>query len=131
MPDPHDATGYVDLPGQPAVPYYENPTLVPAADHQLVWETVVDVVDDYFDVRREEPVRLVGNTLFEGHLETRPQVAATLLEPWRGDSVGRAERTESTLQSMRRKATVRVQPVEGGYLVEVAVLKELEKPFSR
>ncbi|HEX3870003.1 MAG TPA: hypothetical protein VHV77_06185, partial [Pirellulales bacterium] len=52
---------------------------------------------------------------------------ATILEPWRGDSVGTYERTESTLQSMRRRAVVVVIPTEdGGYLVDVAVYKELE-----
>src|SRR5262249_47487892 len=33
---------------------------------------------------------------------------------------------QNTLQSMRRSAVVRVIPTQGGYLVEVAVTKELE-----
>jgi hypothetical protein len=33
---------------------------------------------------------------------------------------------ESTLQSIRRYAIVRVVPAQGGYLVDVAVFKELE-----
>ncbi len=115
------------LPGRSVQPCYENPTLIPAADHQVVWETVVDVVDDYFDVAREESVRRIGNTLFEGRIETRPEVASTILEPWRNDSVGRDQQIESTLQSMRRSAVVRIEPAEGGFLVEVIVLKELEE----
>ena len=46
--------------------------------------------------------------------------------PWRRDSTPGYERLLATLQSMRRRAAVRVMPTEGGYLIEVAVLKELE-----
>ena len=117
---------WTGLPGQPITAYEANPMLVPCGDHQLVWETVVDVVDDYFEIDREEPVRLVGSTLTEGRLETFPRVGATLLEPWRHDSASRYERLESTLQSMRRRAVVRVIPAERGYWIDVAVFKELE-----
>ena len=113
-------------PGQPAIVFYDNPTLVPIADHQHVWESVVDVVDDYFKIEREEPVRLIGNTLTEGRLDTCPKPGATIFEPWHGDSADRHERIESTLQSIRRRAVVRVIPAEGGYWVDVAVFKELE-----
>jgi len=105
---------------------YDNPTLLPVADPRVAWETVVDVVDDYFEIDREDPVRVIGQTITEGRLDTFPQTGATLLEPWRHDSVGLGERLESTLQSIRRQATVRVMPTEGGYWVEVAVYKELE-----
>ena len=47
-------------PTQQVAPYYGNPSLVCAADHQYVWETVVDVVDDYFKICAEEPVRQIG-----------------------------------------------------------------------
>jgi hypothetical protein len=49
-----------------------------------------------------------------------------MFEPWRHDSVGPYEKLESTLQSVRRRAVVRVVPSQGGYLVDVAVFKELE-----
>ena len=113
-------------PGPPMAAYCENPVLLPIADHQCAWETVVDVVDDYFRIEREEPVRLIDGTLVEGRLDTYPKVGATILEPWLMDSAGGRERLESTLQSIRRKAVVRVIPTEGGYLVDVAVYKELE-----
>ena len=51
---------------------------------------------------------------------------ATVLEPHRHDSVGWFNRWESTFQSIRRRAIVRVIPDPNGYLVEVVVLKELE-----
>lgn len=113
-------------PGPPVAVFHDNPMLVPVADPERAWETVVDVVDDYFKIEREEPVRLVGNTLTEGRLDTYPKIAATIFEPWHPDSAGREARIESTLQSMRRRATVRLVPAEGGYWVEVAVFKELE-----
>ncbi len=109
----------------PAV--YGNPSHFAVADHRRLWETVADVVDDYFpDFQFEEPVRQIGTTLTEGRLETFPQGSPTLLEPWRRDGVGRYEQLENTLQSMRRFAIVRVLPAQGGFLVDVAVYKELE-----
>ncbi len=106
---------------------YSNPSHLAVADHELLWETVADVVDDYFpEFEYEEPVRQIGHVLTEGRLETFPQGSPTLLEPWRRDGVGAYERMENTLQSMRRFAVVRVIPAQGGFLVDVAVYKELE-----
>ena len=122
-------------PAQPAVMtpmappltvWHDNPTLLPAAEYQAVWETVVDVVHAYFTIDREEPVRLVGNTLTEGRIDTFPLVGATIFEPWLHDSPDWQQRMESTLQSIRRRAVVRVIPAERGFWVEVAVFKELE-----
>jgi hypothetical protein len=104
----------------------ENPLLAPVSDADYVWEQVVDVVDDDFKILRERPIRRSGNELLEGRLETVPKVGATVFEPWHRDSVGRYERTESTLQSIRRQAVVRVIPDSQGFLVDVAVFKELE-----
>ena len=109
-----------------AVPYYQNPALVPSGDHEFVWETIADVVDDYFKIEEEQPVRLVGQVATEGRLTTFPEVGSTILEPWRRDSVSRRDKIESTLQSIRRQAEVRVVPGQNGYLVEVIVYKELE-----
>jgi hypothetical protein len=103
-----------------------NPILVPVTDRDVAWDNIVDVVDDYFKIEREDRVRLVGDFLNEGQIETFPQTGATLLEPWRGDSANFYERLESTLQSIRRKAFIRVIPDAGGFLVDVTVLKELE-----
>jgi len=113
-------------PGAPMPVCYDNPTVVPHGDPFFVWEQVVDVVEDYFPIEREEPVRLYGDTLTEGRIDTFPTVSRTLLEPWRRDVEGRQQVLESTLQSMRRRAVVRVVPGEPGYFVEVAVYKELE-----
>ncbi len=105
---------------------YDNPTLIVATDPFHVWETVVEVVGDYFAIAHEEPARRVDSVVTEGRLETLPELGATIFEPWRYDSVGLEERLESTLQTIRRRAVVRVMPGERGFWVEVAVFKELE-----
>ncbi len=113
----------------PRAPYrwatvYNNPVMIPSNNPEFVWEQVVDVSDDYFRIMEEIPVRqIVGS---EGRLETFPVVGATLLEPWRPDSANFDERLECTLQTMRRRAIISVKMVECGYMIDVAVYKELE-----
>lgn len=106
-----------------------NPMFVASNDHDYVWERIVDAVDDYFDIERESPIRVYGNLtteITEGRIDTRPRIAATYLEPWFQDSVTAEERLESTCQTIRRHATVRVVPETGGYMIFVSVYKELE-----
>jgi hypothetical protein len=103
-----------------------NPALIPTRDRELLWDQLVDVVDDYFAIEREERVRLVGNVLTEGRIDTRWELAPTILEPWREGSVGRYNRLEATFQTIRKRATIRVIPSERGYLADVTVLKERE-----
>ncbi len=98
--------GEVHLPYQTAPVHYDNPALLRVANHDLVWDGVVDVISQYFRIDREDPVRLHGNTLFEGRIDTFPQPGATLLEPWYHDSADSYQRLESTLQSIRRYAVV-------------------------
>jgi hypothetical protein len=104
----------------------ENPVFVPVDDHEFVWNQVVDTIDDYFQIEREERVRIVGGVITEGRIETVPQSGATIFEPWRRDSTRGYEKLHATLQSIRRRASVRVMPVASGYSIEVAVFKELE-----
>ena len=111
------------LGGSPPI---ENPMFVPALDGEFLWNQTVDAVDDYFRIEREERVRLIGGVLTEGRIDTFPITGSTLLEPWRRDSTPGYEKLHATLQSIRRRALVRVIPTEGGYLLEVAVQKELE-----
>lgn len=97
----------------------ENPLIVPSADYETVWRETVRVVDEYFDIKREN--RLAGSIV------TEPVIGATLLEPWRGDSPSLSDRLESTLQTIRRFARVEIKPVPGrGFAVKVEVFKELE-----
>lgn len=109
-----------------APPAVQNPVFIPAANADAFWENLVDVLDDYFRIAREDRVRQVGDVLTEGRIDTYPRTGATILEPWRKDSVGRFQRWEATLQTIRRRAQARVIPSAGGFLVEVLVEKEQE-----
>lgn len=110
----------------PATSAAGNPLFVAAADRELVFNQVVDEVDNFFEIEREERVRLAGNVLTEGTITTFPRLGSTVLEPWHRDSAAGYEKLLSTLQTIRRRAVVRVIPTNGGYLIDVAVFKELE-----
>jgi hypothetical protein len=117
--------GYEPAPAAAPVAY-ANPIFIPIADPQCAWETIVDVVDDYYRIEREEPIRVTGNVPTEGTITTFPEVSATIFEPWRHDTVDPEQRIENTLQTMRRRAVLHVTPAQGGCMVDVAVFKELE-----
>lgn len=96
-----------------------NPVFVPANSQHAAWERTVDVLHDFhFPIARENRL--------DGVIETDYRTGSNVLEPWHDDSVGAANRWESTLQSIRRKVKVDLTPVEGGYLVGVEALKEKE-----
>ena len=122
--------GAVVGPAGPVVPAPPPPpkhsVVIPPLDAELVWTKMVDVVDDYFKVQSEQRVVFANGVPTEGLIDTYPQTGATLLEPWRGDSVGFRERLESTLQSIRRSGSMRLVPDPAGWRIEAVVLKELE-----
>jgi hypothetical protein len=100
-------------------PVTENPILIPSNDFDKVWSETVAVVDKYFDIASEN--RLSGTII------TEPMVGGTIVEPWRGDSVGISDKIESTLQTIRRFAIINVERAPGGgHLVKVQVRKEIE-----
>lgn len=103
-----------------------NPMFVPQLNREFLWNQLVDSIDDYFKIEREERVRVVGDILTEGRIITYPKTGATQLEPWRKDSTSGYEKLHSTLQTVRRRMEVRVVPEQGGYLIYLAVFKELE-----
>jgi hypothetical protein len=113
-------------PGIEATQVPPNPIAVPVVDEELAWDQIVDVVSGYFTIAREQRARRNGEVWTEGLIQTAPQDGATWLEPHRHDSVGTFNRWESTFQTIRRRAVVRVIPDAAGYLVEVIVEKELE-----
>jgi len=112
------------VPGPPPAP--KNSIVIPPLDPETVWTRMVDVVDDYFKIAAEQRVVFSNGVPTEGRIDTFPQTGSTLLEPWRGDSIGFRERLESTLQSIRRIGTMRLTPDPGGWRIEAVVLKELE-----
>jgi hypothetical protein len=114
----------VQHPGhEPPLP---NPLFVPVRDPEVLWIQLLDVLDNDFKVQREERVRVVGDLILEGRIETFPTDGSTILEPWRKDSTHGFEKWHATLQSLRRRAAVRVIPADGGFLVDLVVQKELE-----
>lgn len=126
-PLPSGAVVGTDGPVMPAGPANApNTVTIPPIDAEVVWNRLVDVVDDYFKVSREQRVVFAAGMPTEGLIETFPQTGATLLEPWRADSVGFYERLECTLQSIRRRSVIRMQPDPAGWRIEAVVTKELE-----
>ncbi len=91
------------------------------SNEEALWERTIDVLHNYlFEIEREDRFGRV--------IETQFKVGSGLFEPWHRDSVGLASRTESSLQSIRRKVLVYVTPAENGsgYFVTVEAVKQLE-----
>ena len=105
------------------LPKLENPMVVPLRDRNLLWNILVDTMEDYFVIRHEEQIQLVGNTLTEGYLQTAHADAATMLEPWRKDNAAGFDQLYATLQTIRRQAEVHGRPSREGCRIEVVVHK--------
>ena len=112
-----------------------NPLFVQTADSDSLWNAVVDVVDNYFEIKFETPIRVVERetengerftSRAEGRIDTKPTIAAGVLEPWRKNSVTCDDRWLATFQTIRRSAVVRVVPDGGGYLIYLSVYNEIE-----
>lgn len=105
-------------------PAAENPALVSPgqpdpASYAEVYERVISVLNDYFEVKRTDR--------YAGHIETLPRVAPGYEQPWKPGSPDPHERLLATLQSVRHIAIVDIWAGErGGYRVYLEVRKELE-----
>ncbi len=106
----------------------ENVLFVPVSvPHDFLWEQIVDSLDDFqFRIEHEERVRLIGNTMTQGNIETFWLGGSTIIEPWHKDSSPGYEKWLASLQSIRRRVVVNVQPMPGGYQVAIAAPKQLE-----
>nr|WP_146406817.1 hypothetical protein [Allorhodopirellula heiligendammensis] len=111
-----------DVPEQ----YVPNPLDLPAVADDFLWLQVVDTLDDYFRIARQQPVVNSRGLVLEGKIETSYKVAGSIFQPWQKDNTTGFERLQSTLQTIRRRAIVTVRPVTSGYSVEVIVQKDLE-----
>ena len=102
----------------------ENPVLVSPGQptkesYREVFDKVVDVLDDYFDLLTPNP--------YEGRVTTKPRVAPGYEQFWKAGNPDSRQRLLATFQSIRQTATVEIRAGErGGYLVYVVVEKELE-----
>jgi hypothetical protein len=101
----------------------ENPVWVPSLGvggaYGKVFEIVLDIVDDYFEIaysRRED-----------GWIVTFPRLSPGLEQFWKPGTPDCYQRLEATLQTIRHRCEVQIQPAEdGGFFVRVTVYKELE-----
>ena len=105
------------------LPKLENPMVVPLRDRNLLWNILVDTMEDYFVIRHEEQIQLVGNTLTEGYFQTAHADAATMLDRWRKENAAGFDQLYATLPTIRREAEVHVRPSREGFRIEVVVHK--------
>jgi hypothetical protein len=106
---------------EPCVPSAANPLYIPYGElsYGAVFEKVLDVVDDYFEIAYANR--------FDGRIETIPRVAPGLGQPWKASNPDCDERLLATLQSIRHRATVLIHPADDtGFFIDVKVFKELE-----
>jgi hypothetical protein len=99
----------------------ENPVFLPFGpdSYGLVFEKVIDVIDDYFEVAYANR--------YDGRIETFPTIAPGLGQPWKPGSPDFYQRLLAFFQTIRHRALVTIRTgASGGYFIEVQVLKELE-----
>ena len=98
-----------------------NPIYIPQGPmaYARVFETIEDILSDYF-------VIAYANR-FDGRIETHPTVAPGLEQPWKAGSPDFYQRLLAFFQTIRHRAVVVITTADdGGYFVDVKVLKELE-----
>src|SRR5262249_34496267 len=87
--------------------------------YRKVFEQVIDVVDDYFDIAE--------SNMYAGLIRTHPRVAPGLEQFFKPGSPDFDQRLLATLQSIRHYAVVKIDgPRDGGYGVDVKVFNERE-----
>lgn len=103
----------------------DNPVYVPQGPwyYNTVFDKVIDIVDDYFDV--------ASTNRYAGTVRTFPRIAPGLEQPWKTGNPALYDRLLASLQSIRNRADIRIEPAkDGGYFLEVIVYKELEDVSS-
>src|SRR5262245_44252569 len=97
------------------------------SEYAAVFETALNVVDDYFEIMEANRYSRV--------IRSHPKLAPGLDQFWKPVWPDGAERLLATVQTIRYRSEVTIQPVvadpnqpatPGGYLVQVIVFKELE-----
>jgi hypothetical protein len=106
------------------VPACDNPVFVPLGPNPRVYgtlfEKVMDVVTDY-------NFEIAYSNRYDGRIESFPVTAPGIGQPWKPGSPDFYQRFLASFQSIRHRAVVLIQPAQdGGYFIEVQVLKELE-----
>lgn len=101
----------------------DNPVYLPLAntpqEYARVFDHVVNVLEDRFEI--------AYMSRYEGYIETQPRIAAGLEQPWKPGSPDFYQRLLATFQTIRMRALVQISSADdGGYWIDVKVLKELE-----
>lgn len=101
----------------------ENPLYLPQGPQPEVYDKIfqkaLDIVDDFFEI--------AYSNRFEGRIESQPTVAPGLEQPWKPGSPDFQQRLLASLQSIRHRCILLITTAdEGGYYIDVKILKELE-----
>lgn len=116
-------------------PESPNPLYVQNVDSTELWDAVVDVLDNYYEIDFETPIRSyerqgengqVYSYRTEGRLDTKPSIMGGVMEPWRKNGAECGERWFATFQTVRTSAVVRVVPEGSGYFIYLSVYDEIE-----
>lgn len=100
---------------------HENPIYIPQGPmaYARVFETTEDILSDYFDIAYANR--------YDGRIETHPTIAPGIERWWRPGSPDLYQRLLAYYQTIRHRAVVSITTADdGGYFVDVKVLKELE-----
>ena len=103
--------------------HVSNPVWVPAlgveSAYAKVFAKTLDIVDDYFEISY--------SNRYDGRIETFPRISPGFEQFWKPGTPDAYQRLESTLQTIRHRCAVLIQPAEdGGFFVQITVYKELE-----
>ena len=100
-----------------------NPVWVPSPGidgdaYATVFEKILDILSDYFEI--------MYSNRYDGSIETFPTIAPGFERFFKPGSPDCYQRLEATLQTIRHRAQVFIQPAEdGGFFIKVMVYKEL------
>jgi hypothetical protein len=102
-------------------PAPENPLYLPQGpmSYAKVFEKILDVLDDLWEI--------AYINRYEGRIETFASIAPGLEQPWKPGSPDFYQRLYAYLQTVRHRCIVLITTADdGGYFIDVKVLKELE-----
>jgi hypothetical protein len=108
------------IQSDPAV-VVENPVWLPPGPgaYGQVFEKAIDIIDDYFEIAYANR--------YDGRIETFPRVSPGYEQFWKPGTPDSYQRLLSTLQSIRHRGAVLIQPAkDGGFFVQVTIFRELE-----
>jgi hypothetical protein len=103
------------------VPVQENPVYIPQGplSYAKVFDKVLDTIDSFWEIGYANR--------YEGRIETLPAIAPGLEQPWKPGSPDFYQRLYAYLQTVRHRCIVLITTADdGGYFIDVKVLKELE-----